>query len=119
MNENNSYVVSSCDTSDFSSSTSSSELDELELEPELEDLAEDEDEEEELDDFDAADTRSDLWKQFIFIWIKVKKTTYCCERIIAHDIIIRWRAWNVGESIFTGKELWNGIEGVDNNLYVC
>jgi hypothetical protein len=55
-----SYIVSSCETSDFSS-TSSSELElELELEPELEDLAEVEEEEEELEDCEAADTPSDL-----------------------------------------------------------
>ena len=36
----------------------------------------------------------------------------CCERVIAHDIISRRRAQNVGERIFTGAELCNEIEVV-------
>ena len=44
---------------------------------------------------------------------------YSCEQIIAHNVIIRQRAQNVGEHIFTGAELCNGIGAVDNDLNVC
>ena len=43
----------------------------------------------------------------------------CCERVIAHDVVNWRRTQNVGERIFTGAELHNGIVAVDNNLYVC
>ena len=46
--------------------------------------------------------------------------TYCCERTIAHDVIIRQHAaLNVGKRIYTGAGLCSGREAFDNNLYVC
>ena len=42
----------------------------------------------------------------------------CCERVIAHDVINRQRAWNVGKRIFAGAHLCIGILAVENNLYM-
>ena len=43
----------------------------------------------------------------------------CCERGIAHDVIKIQCALIVGELIFAGALLCNGISSVDNGLYVC
>ena len=41
---------------------------------------------------------------------------HCRERVIAHDVINRRRARNLGERIFIGRELGNRVEAVDNDL---
>ena len=43
----------------------------------------------------------------------------CCEQVIAHDIINRRRAKNVGKPIFIGGQLCNKIWALDKDVYVC
>ena len=59
------------------------------------------------------------WTVESAIWICSMNYDLCCERVIAHDVVNWRRTQNVGERIFTGAELHNGIVAVDNNLYVC
>ena len=41
----------------------------------------------------------------------------CYERIVSHDVINKQRTLIMGEHIFTGAHLCNGILAVDNDVY--
>ena len=50
-----------------------------------------------------------MWKSLIEFVLTDLKTKGCCERVIAHDVIEIWRTQMLGELIFTGAQLCNGI----------
>ena len=52
------------------------------------------------------------------IWTSKHSDMECCERVIAHDVFNRRRAWNIDKRIFTGAHWCIGISAVDNDLYV-
>ena len=43
----------------------------------------------------------------------------CCEWDIAHDVINKWRALNIGKLIFTSAHWCISSSAVDNNLFMC
>ena len=54
-----------------------------------------------------------------FLLTYIDRVPYCCEQVIAYDVINKWRTWNVGELIFKSAHLCNIIWAVDNDLYKC
>ena len=56
--------------------------------------------------------------------VYLKSLYYCYNRIVkvltkGSIVVLIWRAKNMGERIFMGAQLCNGISAVDNNLYMC